>query len=158
MRTSLYIVGSLVLLFMATNCNFDSMYEKSVDVPNEEWSKNQAIKFEIPVTDTVNGFKIFINVRNSNEYPYSNLFLFLTTYSPKGVSIKDTIEIPLADDKGKWLGSGFGGVWSTDAVLRNNMVIRFPSSGIYKVEVLQAMRDDVLRGIKDIGIKVERSK
>lgn len=154
MKNSLCIAGFLVLL--ATGCRFNSMYQNTVDIPKEEWGKNQAIKFEIPVTDTINGYKIVVNVRNSNEYPYSNLFLFLTTCSPKGNCVKDTLEMTLADDKGKWLGSGFGGVWSTDAALRSNMVVRFPVSGIYKVEVVQAMRDNVLKGIKDIGIKVEK--
>ena len=157
MRTRLYIFGFLMMVAI-TSCNFDSIYEKSEDIPNEEWNKNQVMTFEIPVTDTINGYRIVVNVRNSNEYPYSNLFLFLTTYSPKGNSVKDTLEMTLADDKGKWLGSGFGGVWSTEAPLRNNMVIRFPSSGVYKMEVVQAMRDDVLKGIKDIGIEVERAK
>ncbi len=158
MRTSLYLAGALVAMVMAAGCSFNSVYEHSQDIPNEEWNKNIPVKFEIPVTDTINGFKIVVNVRNSNEYPYSNLFLFLTTYSPQGNSIRDTIEMKLADDNGKWLGKGFGGVWSSEIVLRSNRVIRFPSSGTYKVDIVQAMRDDVLRGIKDIGIKVERAK
>ena len=158
MRTSLYLAGMLVALIMVTSCGFNSIYEKSIDIPNEEWSKNQPVKFDIPVADTINGFRIVVNVRNNDEYPYSNLFLFLTTYSPKGASIRDTLEMTLADEKGKWLGKGFGGVWSSDIVLRNNRVIRFPSSGTYRIEIIQAMRDDVLRGIKDIGIKVERAK
>ncbi|HEY4787376.1 MAG TPA: gliding motility lipoprotein GldH [Bacteroidales bacterium] len=157
MRNSLFMLG-IALLVGLFGCNFDSIYEKSEDIPKEEWNKNEVIKFEIPVTDTIHGYRIFVNVRNSNEYPYSNLFLFLTTYSPQGKSVKDTLEMTLADDRGKWLGSGFGGIWSSETALRNNTVIRFPSSGIYRIEVVQAMRDDVLRGIKDIGIKVERAK
>lgn len=156
MKNSLFIFGLLILV--VASCNFNSIYEKSQDIPNEEWNKNQVIRFDVPVTDTINGYRIIMNVRNSNEYPYSNLFLFITTSSPKGKSIKDTLEMTLADDKGRWLGTGFGGVWSTRTALRNNMVIRFPSSGTYRIEVVQAMRDDVLAGIKDIGIKVERAK
>jgi gliding motility-associated lipoprotein GldH len=157
MRSSLYLIA-LWMLSMITACNIHSIYEKSEDIPKEEWNKHQAVKFEIPVTDTINGYRIVVNVRNSNEYPYSNLFLFITTYSPKGYSIKDTLEMTLANDQGKWLGTGFGGVWSTEADLRNSMIIRFPSAGVYKMEILQAMRDDVLRGIKDIGIRVEKAK
>jgi len=158
MKVSLCSFGLCCMITFVTSCNFDSIYERSVDIPKEEWKKNQAITFDIPIADTINGYRIVVNVRNSNEYPYSNLFLFLTTFSPNGNSIKDTLEMTLADNKGKWLGSGFGGTWSTEAILRNNMVIRFPSSGSYKIEVIQAMRDDILRGIKDIGIKVERAK
>lgn len=147
----------VLLFFVMSGCSFNSMYEGSVNVSKEEWNKKEVLKFEIPVTDTINGYRIVVNVRNSNEYPYSNLFLFLTTYAPNGSSVKDTLEMSLADDKGKWLGKGFGGIWSTDVALRRDAVIRFPSSGTYRIEVLQAMRDDVLRGIKDVGIKVEKA-
>jgi len=157
MRNSLIVIG-LLFLVAATSCKINSIYEKSEDIPKEEWNKNLAVKFDIPVTDTINGYRIVVNVRNSNEYPYSNLFLFISTQSPQGASIRDTLEITLADDKGKWLGKGFGGVWSSETAMRNNMVIRFPASGIYKVEVYQAMRDDVLKGIKDIGLRVEKAK
>jgi gliding motility-associated lipoprotein GldH len=142
---------------MVSSCKFNSIYERSEGIPKEEWNKNQAVKFEVPVTDTINGYKVVVNVRNSNEYRYSNLFLFITTHSPKGMSVKDTLEITLANDKGKWLGTGFGGTWSTDAVLRNDMVIRFPEAGVYNIEIVQAMRDDILKGIKDVGIKVEKA-
>lgn len=158
MRTRLYILGLLSTIAMVSSCKFNSIYERSESIPKEEWNKNQAVKFEVPVTDTINGYKIMVNVRNSNEYRYSNLFLFITTSSPKGNSVKDTLEITLANDKGKWLGTGFGGIWSVDAALRNDMIVRFPESGVYKIEIAQAMRDDVLRGIKDIGIKVEKAK
>lgn len=155
MKNNHYFIG-LWLLFLVSGCGFKSMYEGSVDIPKEEWNKNQVIKFEIPVTDTINGYRVVVNVRNSNEYPYSNIFLFLTTYAPNGKSIKDTLEMTLADDRGKWQGKGFGGIWSTDVPLRRNATIRFPASGTYKVEVVQAMRDEVLKGIKDIGIRIEK--
>jgi gliding motility-associated lipoprotein GldH len=155
-RISKICIPGVLLVLAFTACNLDSVYEKSVDISKGDWSKNQVIKFEIPVTDTINGNDMYFSIRNNNEYPYKNLFLFITTLSPKGISKKDTLEITLADDRGKWSGRGFGGIWSNEPVFKKD--VRFPSAGTYTIEVVQAMRDQLLKGILDVGIKVERAK
>jgi hypothetical protein len=34
--------------------------------------------------------------------------------------------------------------------------VRFDEEGIYQYEITQGMREDVLRGIQDIGLQVEK--
>jgi gliding motility-associated lipoprotein GldH len=137
-------------------CNFNSMYEKATDMPKGEWNKKQTVKFDIPVTDTINGYDIYLNVRNTNDYPYSNFFAFITLTSPKGKSINDTLELTLADEKGKWLGHGFSGLWTNKLLYKKEARFRIP--GIYTIHIEQGMRDEVLRGIEDVGIRIEPSK
>jgi gliding motility-associated lipoprotein GldH len=151
-----YNILVLILLLVITGCKFNSVFEKSFDIQKSEWHKNQIVQFDIPVTDTISGHNIYIIVRNTNDYSYSNLFLFVSTQSPNGPVIKDTLETTLADEKGKWLGRGLGGVLSNDIPFKKN--VRFPVAGIYKIAIVQAMRDDVLKGITDVGIKVEKVK
>ena len=62
----------------------------------------------------------------------SNLFLFIKISSPLGYSVKDTFECKLADEKGKWLGKGFGNVWNHQLLYKQN--IRFPYPGTYSFE------------------------
>ena len=147
----------LILLtgLIITGCKFHSIFEKSADIPQSRWSKNLKINFEVPVTDTLNGYNILISLRNNNEYPYSNCYLYVNTISPKGINIHDTVEFTLADDNGKWLGHGFGGVWSTEFYKKN---IRFPVKGVYKIEVVHAMRDEPLNGIMDVSMRIEKVK
>ena len=156
MRKSNLILGLFWVLIMISACSRKSIYQEVYDIKKGEWAKNQVVKFDIPVYDTVNGYNILLEIRNTNEYPYSNLFLFVTTYSPNKAVKKDTIEVTLADDKGKWLGRGLGGIRSNGVMFKNN--IRFPVTGTYKVEVVQGMRDDVLQGIIDFGLNVQRVK
>lgn len=146
----------ILLAFMLLACNFNDIYEKVVDIPKSEWDKKKAASFQVPVTDTLTSHDIYLNVRNNNDYLYSNLFVFVTLIAPNGKSVKDTIEITLADEKGKWLGHGFSGVWSTKQVYKRQ--VRFSQPGIYKINIQQGMRDDILRGIPDIGINIEKSK
>jgi len=154
MKRNKHIHSLFLVLILFTGCNFKSIYERSVNTDNGEWNKGKAFNFEIPVSDTINGYNIFIELRNNNEYPYSNLYLFINTNSPNCACKKDTVELTLADDKGKWLGNGLGGVRSNELLFKNN--IRFPVSGNYKIEILQGMRDEVLKGIMDIGLRVEK--
>lgn len=141
---------------LGTSCNFDKAYERSVDIQNSKWEKNQAVKFDVTMKDTLSGFDIFINVRNTNDYRYKNLFLFVSTMSPNGFTKRDTVELTLADDKGKWLGLGIGGINKIEKAYKKN--IRFPVSGNYRIQLVQGMRNDVLEGIMDVGIRVEKVK
>ena len=63
---------------------------------------------------------------------------------------RDTIEAMLANERGKWLGSGV-----SKYTLPLLYVEEVPlQEGEYNVVVQQGMREDVLRGITDVGLKV----
>jgi len=151
---STVIVGIILTWLLMPGCNQHSIFDKSVDIPGYQWTKHGKINFDIPVSDTINGYNILISLRNNNDYPYSNCFLFVNTISPKGMTIRDTVEFTLADDHGKWLGHGFGGIWSTEFYKKN---IRFPFHGNYQIELVQAMRDEPLHGIMDVSLRVEKA-
>jgi gliding motility-associated lipoprotein GldH len=155
MKRNKHFYSLFLVLALISGCNYKSIYEKSFNIDKGEWNKSQVVKFEVPVTDTINGYDIFIELRNNDEYPYSNLFLFVTTKSPNGASKKDTLQMTLADEKGKWLGKGLGGIRSNEKMFSN---IRFPVSGNYKIEIVHGMRDDVLKGIMDVGLDIEKAR
>jgi len=54
------------------------------------------------------------------------------------------------------LGTGFGDTKETLFLYKVNH--RFPKNGKYEINVTQAMRNDNLPGIEDLGIKVETAK
>jgi gliding motility-associated lipoprotein GldH len=146
----------LWIAILVASCNFDSLFEKTQDISKNKWDKNQIVRFDVNVKDTIHGYNIFVNVRNSSDYSYKNLFLFINTTSPNGFTKRDTVELTLADDKGKWLGTGIGGVNNIEKTYKKN--VRFPVSGNYKIELFQAMRNDILEGIMDVGIRIEKIK
>ena len=93
-------------------------------------------------------------MRHTESYKYSNLFLFINSYFPEGTYARDTIQLILADQKGKWYGKGFGKIKEYQVMIRQGIV--FPVTGIYKIGIEQGMRDNNLQGIEDIGIRIER--
>jgi gliding motility-associated lipoprotein GldH len=95
-------------------------------------------------------------VRNAGGYQFSNLFIFFTTTIPSGKMERDTIEITLADETGKWLGDGLGDIWDNRQLFKSNF--RFPEKGTYTFTLEQAMRVNPLPQIMDVGIRIERAK
>ena len=148
----------IILLFSAfalSSCDRNGVYEENINTSNNLWAENNVAKFIAPLADTVSYHNIYINIRNTTDYPNCNIFLFIATTSPAGATQIDTIECYLADDQGKWLGKGFGYIRDSQIPYKRN--IRFPQKGNYKFEIKQAMRTDSLSGISSVGVRVEKS-
>jgi gliding motility-associated lipoprotein GldH len=146
----------LVLIALICSCDRNRVFEENITLPNHRWDKTNVLVFNVEITDTINPHNICVNVRNGGQYQYSNLFLFIRTVSPSGQWIRDTIECTLADQKGRWLGSGLGDIATLQVPYKVN--VRFPYRGLYSFEIEQAMRTDQLKHVFDIGLRVERMK
>lgn len=145
----------LIVLFVPAllACKNNLVFEQYQSIPEKSWHKDSVLVFNLPVEDTTQNNNFIINVRNDVTYSYSNLWLFIAIEQPDGKIMEDKFEIALADPSGKWLGSGFGGLKTREAMYRRN--IFFPVSGEYKVRIKQGMREDYLKGISDLGIRIE---
>jgi gliding motility-associated lipoprotein GldH len=146
----------LLLPTFFISCDSKRVFEENKEISDVIWDANEKISFEVPITDTTTPNNLFINVRNADDYPYSNLYLFITTTFPNGKLSKDTLECILADDQGNWLGSGLGDLWDNQIPFKKN--VRFPVSGKYTFEIEQAMRKDKLPLIVDVGLRIEKHK
>ncbi len=135
-------------------CRNDTLFDAYIQVPENGWSYKQQVSFSFTVTDTTSLYDLYINVRNTGEYPYRNLYVFTTLHGPGNIAMRDTFNCILADKKGHWLGSGIGKVRDLQILYQEN--IRFLTSGKYTFMIEQAMRDTLLPGISDIGFAVKK--
>lgn len=153
------VYGLLILaglmLFIAS-CDSNRVFETNVEIPDQSWNKDKVVAFTPLITDTLSILNVYVNVRNTSSYPFNNIFLFITTTSPTGQWIRDTLEIPLADSRGKWLGSGIGDIFFNRRAFKKK--IRFPVEGTYTFEIRQGMRTPDLKGIRDVGFRIEKSE
>ena len=62
----------------------------------------------------------------------------------------------LAEPNGTWLGKGFGE--TKEILFQYKLNYQFPENGAYSIGIIQAMRNDDLPGIEDIGVKIETAK
>jgi len=158
MRSSIVL---LCLVFISlVSCDSNSVFDEYKSVP-DVWNKNEVISFNVKVPDSTKPYNLFVNLRNTNEYKYSNLFLIVEMNFPKGKVIRDTLEYRMAKPSGELLGTGLTSVkenklWYKEAVV-------FNEEGEYTVNIEQAMRSNGeingvvnLEGITDIGFRVEK--
>jgi gliding motility-associated lipoprotein GldH len=147
---------SLTLVFLASlsACNSNVLFTDSVVMPGTTWSLFDYPEFRVPVTDTINSANVCFSIRTGSQYPYRNIWLFVTASSPDGKSITDTLQYDLADEKGNWLGKGFGDIHELNLPYKTNVF--FPVKGTYQFKIQHGMRTGELKGVYDIGIRVEK--
>lgn len=153
MKNHISHITLLLFFTILTACDHVAVFDQSIAIADEIWNRNNVLEFEVEIQDSIHPNDIYIQLRNTTDYPYSNLYFFLDTEFPTGEVIRDTIQCLLAEPDGKWLGKGFGKIKSNSVLLRKN--VRFPSTGDYLFRVEQAMRVVDLIGIADFGIRIE---
>lgn len=147
---AMVLVSSLLFL----SCDREQVYDTYHTVDNKGWHRHDTLVFNPQISDTALLYNLIIKVRHNTGYRYRNLFLFTRTRFPDGGFTRDTIELMLAKKDGEWLGRGYGAIRTTRQMILQQA--RFRHEGTYTFELNQAMRTDSLRGIEDIGIRIEK--
>lgn len=144
-----------LLVSLLTSCNKNIIYSKYHEFKENEWYLKDKAIFDVEILDTLTLNNISLMVRHADAYPYSNLFLFVSTKYPDGKILIDTMEVILADEKGKWQGSGAGDIFDFKIPIKKN--VRFPLKGKYQFTFEQGMRVNPLPLIMDFGFEIEKS-
>ncbi|ALJ05533.1 gliding motility lipoprotein GldH [Pseudalgibacter alginicilyticus] len=150
----------LFLVFcVLVSCDSNMVYDVYKTVPNK-WHKDSVVSFNITPPDSTNAYDLFVNLRNTNSYKFSNLFLIVEMVFPHGKTVTDTLEYRMADPSGKFLGTGLTDVKENKLWYKEQVV--FDETGEYKVNIQHAMRENgkvkgitELEGITDVGFRIE---
>ncbi|MDC6391024.1 gliding motility lipoprotein GldH [Maribacter sp. PR1] len=159
MRSS--FLFTCIILFLSS-CNSKVVSSEYKSLNGAVWNKEEVLEFSFSEMDTVQEYNLFINVRNDNTFPYSNLFLITSLSTPEGEVLQDTLEYNMALPDGTWLGKGSGSLKENKLWYKENIV--FPTSGVYTLEVSHAMRKNgnvqgiiALEGITDVGLEITKN-
>jgi gliding motility-associated lipoprotein GldH len=144
----------LTSLFLLLSCNSNVIFSDSKAMNDKTWNLRDIPSFNVPITDTINSHNVNFTIRTGSEYPFRNIYLFVTTVSPDGKSITDTLQYKLADEKGNWLGKGFGDINELNLTYKSN--VYFPVKGTYQFNIQHGMRMENLKGVYDIGLRIEK--
>jgi len=152
-----FVALSTVLAFTA--CSKADFFNEYQSLP-DGWKKEDVKTFDFESLDTISSHNAYLNIRTTNEYPYSNLFIIVKMIPPEGTATVDTLQYQMANADGSMLGSGFSDVKEHKLIWRQHLA--FKKQGVYKVEVEHAMRrvnevkgDAVLTGVTEIGLQVQ---
>ncbi|MFT5336802.1 MAG: gliding motility-associated lipoprotein GldH [Sphingobacteriales bacterium] len=145
----LWVFG--VLIAGLTSCGPKPLVSEFKEFEGQSWNLQDSLVCFFDVADSIAGNDFFVFVRNTEDYPYKNLFLYVD-YTFPDRELSDTIALLLSDRLGRWKGSGLGGVYSNEFLFKKN--IRFPSSGRYTARITHGMRDSIVPGIAEIGFEI----
>lgn len=148
-------VISVLLMLLVLSCDRQKVFEQFRSIEDHKWSSTNIVNFNANISDTISSHNVLIAIRNTGQYEFSNLYLFVTAISPDGSQVRDTTEITLADEHGRWLGKGSAAVYTLYHPFRSN--IKFPVKGIYQFNIEQAMWKKELKFISDIGLRIEKT-
>lgn len=155
-KTNEIIIAGTLLMLLTMSCLRGTYYADTVKMDDEAWSMYDPGNFTCAIDDTATVYDITLSVRTSTDYPYRNLYLFVVTVFPSGTSVTDTIRGMVADEKGNWLGRGAGDLREVTIPYKSN--VYFPENGEYHFRIIHGMRDTLLRGVYDIGMRITPNK
>ena len=149
-----YIIIFICSILLSA-CNKNIVYSKYITFKDNEWFAKDKAVFDVEITDNTNLNDISLMIRHADSYPFSNIFLFVTTKYPDGKILTDTMEVVLANNKGEWQGSGAGDIFDLTVPIKKN--VKFPQTGKYQLIFEQGMRQDPLQMMMDFGFEIKKS-
>ena len=149
-RNKCFIFTFSLLMISCSGTN--DVYNTFLHLPKNGWYKRDVQRFTPEITDTVSHYDIYLGLRHNDNFDYRNLWLFVTYSSEYGRLKTDTVNCELADEFGRWSGSGWGSLYQHEIKLKGN--VKYGRSGKKIITVQQAMRDDMVQGVADIGIRI----
>ena len=149
-------IGAFILLAISlgfASCDSNMIYEENLAVADNIWNNDDIKTFEFDITDTMSPVNIFVNLRTTIDYQYSNIYVFLYSEYPNGTTNKDTLEFLLAKSDGEWYGDNSGTVVEFKGLIASGG--RFSTAGKYQFQIQHAMREKDLAEVIDVGMRIE---
>lgn len=153
------MVNRFFILFLisitAFSCTQLNVYEKNKKIPGYKWDYNYASASTFTISDTTSLYNIYIVLRHTDYYKYSNIWLDVSFQAPGDTIKTQKLELPLASDAGGWEGTGIHDVWEVRKRIIENQAFKKPGNYIFTLKHI--MRDNPLPGIMNAGIRVEKT-
>lgn len=148
-------IGLVLLLASCAGWDTLRVFEQHAEIPGNSWNYKLKPSFEVAITDTSSLYNLYVTIRHTEAYRYSNLFLLITSQYPNESPKTSRVELPLADPDGRWLGSGMDDIFSHRVLILQNAALARP--GIYRFTFEQDMRQNPLPHILSVGIRIEKA-
>jgi gliding motility-associated lipoprotein GldH len=154
MRNPQLKYGIFLLAFLPLiSCSNKEIFFEFHSIKNASWNREDNAVFEVNIDNNSNLYDISLEVRNNDDYPFRNIWLFVEFRMPTGSFRTDTINVDLADIYGKWYGKGLS---LHSLSIPYETASRFSYPGTYTYTIRQGMRENPLKGISDVGLKVSK--
>ena len=152
-RTRNNILWTLAAALALFSCSRNAVYSHYEPVSLDGWERSDTLFFDITTPRDSGVFSSELGVRITERYPYQELALVMEqTLLPAGKVTTDTVNVRLTDPEGHYEGKGLSII---DTLVPMDD-IALGTTDTLKVSIRHMMRREVLPGISDIGITLEK--
>lgn len=155
MKRLFYIALAAILSALCVGCSGRSVYSHYEPLPVSGWHADSAIVYDFAVADSSLTYDLVLNLRHTDLYPHQNFWVFADLYRDSLLLSSDTLDYYLADQRGRWLGNGFGGRRDMPMLYKHQFL--FPFGGNYRLSVRHGMRTTLLTGVSDLGLTIDKA-
>ena len=143
------------ILFFVHGCTSVDVFEKNIHVPGQSWDYSFKPTITFNVTDTTAAYNIFVVLRHTNSYNYTNIWLEVSYQLPGDSLQKQRLDVQLASNDNGWLGKGMDDIFEIRKLI-TPQPYHFKKSGPCTFTLSQIMRDNPLPYVMNAGIRVEK--
>jgi len=144
----------LIVIFLGLGaCTDNAITDQNTAIKNRTWLYEQKPLYSVHITNKDIPYHLYLNIRNSIEYPFSNIFILVHQQNPNKTKTTYRVEVKLANTEGLWKGNSAGSIFSHQVRFLKNY--QFPDTGKYNFQLEQNMRINGIQGISDVGLRVD---
>lgn len=147
------VVASMVLV-AAASCHWgDTCYHRYAPV-GDGWGRTDTLCFDLPALEAGEGYRLYVDVRYTEAYPYYDLWLLVHHNMADSLNIQtDTLRCRLHEEGGTPSGRGITGLYEVEIPSVQTVS---DGSKAAAVKLTHCMAGGSVDGITDVGIRIGR--
>ena len=143
---------------MMAGCTTTDLYDRSVSIPGHEWENSYRPSFTFNIKDTVSSYRLYLVLRHNEKYNFNNIYVNVYARQPGSDSVQRVrYDLKLATNDEGWLGSGMDDIYEHRIPLTpTGERFLFRKKGDYTFTIEQIMREDPLKNVFNVGLRIEK--
>ena len=146
------IIASISIISCSTPTG---VFEKNIAIPKQEWQSSFKPEISFRISDTASRYNIFFVIRHADAYDFNNIWIRATVSEPGENTWKSQeYDLTLATNEKGWIGSAMDDIYESRVLIQPQT--KFRKTGDYHFTLEQIMREDPLKHVLDVGIRIEK--
>lgn len=153
-RIRIFVLSVGVLLFSLSACSKGEVFFRYHQIGKGEWYRDSLLTYTMDSIsfNPLQRYNLSIELTTADKYPYKDIWLKVEHNLDDSIFSIDTIHSLLADDYGRWLGSGAVGLHQISIPYKSTVAL--DTSMIYVLQISHLMSNNLLPGVEKVGLKV----
>ncbi len=146
----------VALMLNISSCIQIDEFEKSAQIPSQEWQYQYTPEFKFNISDTTSLYNLFITLRHTDKYNFNNIWLRVGLDRPGDSTLFQNVNLSLATDAKGWEGTGLNDIYEVRKLISRGPVA-FARPGTYSISIAQIMRENPLQYVLSVGVRIEKA-